>query len=126
MVYEALVVDYAGTFTDPPIAAVVAVARARGLRTALLSNAERVPEGLPDVFDAVVVSGEVGVGKPDARVYRLVARELGTTPQRCVFVDDVARYVRAAAAVGMTGVHHRDVESTVEELEVLLGVALRQ
>ncbi|EWC58180.1 HAD-superfamily hydrolase subfamily IA, variant 3 [Actinokineospora spheciospongiae] len=121
MEYGALLVDYAGTFTDAGMARVVADARARGLRTALVSNADRAPAGLPDLFDAVVTSGEVGTGKPHPEVYRIAAARLGVAPRRCVFVDDVAEYVRGAAAVGMTGVHHRSVESTVEELAVLLG-----
>lgn len=125
MRYEALVVDYAGVFTDPAIVEVVKAARAHGLKTALLSNADRTPYGLPDLFDAVIVSGEVGAAKPNRAVYDLVAAALGTTPDRCVFVDDIARYVHGAAAAGMTGVHHRTVESTVDELEILLGFALR-
>ncbi|CRK59703.1 HAD-superfamily hydrolase subfamily IA, variant 3 [Alloactinosynnema sp. L-07] len=118
--YEALVVDYAGVFTEPAIVEVVRAARRSGLRTALLSNADRRPL-VPDLFDVVVVSGEVGVAKPNKAVYDLVAERLGTTPDRCVFVDDIARYVRGAAAAGMTGVHHITVESTVDELEILLG-----
>ncbi|MGW5052906.1 HAD-IA family hydrolase [Actinokineospora sp. NPDC004072] len=120
--YEALVVDYAGTFTDPPIEAAVRTARDRGLRTALLSNADHVPHGLPGLFDAVVVSGEVGYGKPDRRIYELAAHRIRVAPSRCVYVDDVASYVRGAVAAGMTGVHHTAAESTVEELAVLLGL----
>ncbi|UVS81731.1 Alpha-D-glucose-1-phosphate phosphatase YihX [Actinokineospora sp. UTMC 2448] len=120
--YEALVVDYAGTYTDPGVAAVVDVVRANGLRVALLSNADYVPRGLPAVFDAVVVSGEVGFGKPDPRIYELAANRIRVAPSRCVYVDDVAAYVRGAVAVGMTGVHHTAVESTVEELAVLLDL----
>lgn len=119
--YEALIVDYAGTFTDPEVAAAVRAARQRGLRTALLSNADTTPAGLPPVFDAVVVSGEVGVGKPDRRVYELAARRIGVAPAACVYVDDVRAYVAGAVAVGMTGVHHTAAESTVEELAALLG-----
>ncbi|SDD21834.1 HAD family hydrolase [Actinokineospora iranica] len=125
MRYEALVVDYAGVFTEPVIRHVVALVRGQGFRTALLSNADTVPGGLPDVFDAVVVSGEVGIAKPAAGVFTLTAERLGTTTDKCVFVDDVAAYVRGAAAAGMTGVHHRAVETTVDELEILLGVSLR-
>ncbi|MGH3858737.1 HAD-IA family hydrolase [Actinokineospora sp.] len=122
MRYEALVVDYAGVFTDPAIVDVVRSARAKGLRTALLSNADRRPYGLPDLFDAVIVSGEVGVAKPNPAIYELAAKSLATTPDRCVFIDDVARYVRGAAEAGMTGIHHRAVESTMDELAVLLDL----
>ncbi|MDQ3402716.1 MAG: HAD-IA family hydrolase [Actinomycetota bacterium] len=120
MRYEALVVDYAGVFTEPGVAAIVDAVRRRGLRTALLSNADSVPAGLPDVFDVVIVSGVVGVAKPAIEIYLLAAAELGTTTDKCVFIDDHAPYVRAAARAGMTGVCHRSVESTVDELEILL------
>ncbi|SER84197.1 HAD-IA family hydrolase [Actinokineospora terrae] len=120
---KALVVDYAGVFTDDGMPEVVATMRARGIKTALLSNADAVPAGLPDVFDAVVVSGVAGVAKPDEAIYRHAAQLLGVGPGDCVFVDDVARYVRGAVQVGMVGVHHRDLESTVDELAVLFGLA---
>ncbi|GLZ38468.1 HAD-IA family hydrolase [Actinokineospora sp. NBRC 105648] len=123
--YTALIVDYAGVFTDKGIPNIVAAARTRGFKTALLSNADRVPPGLPDVFDAVVVSGEAGVAKPDPEIFRITAARLGTPVRQCVFVDDVAGYVRGAAQAGMTGVHHRDLDSTVDELTTLLGVDLR-
>ncbi|WP_235926395.1 HAD-IA family hydrolase [Actinokineospora pegani] len=119
--YEALVVDYAGTFTDEGMAEVVADARGRGLKTALLSNADHRPRGLPDVFDAVVVSGEVGVAKPDKGIYLHAARVLGVDPSRCVFIDDVPGYVRGAVLAGMTGIRHTSTQSTLDELAVLRG-----
>ena len=135
--YDALVVDDAGVLSgvrDDDAAAMQAVLRAvrgLGLRTALLSNAGgcgRPPrqEGRwPELFDAVVLSGVAGVAKPDAEAFLLVAERLGVPPARCVFVDDLRRNVLGAVATGMTGVHHLSVETTVEELEILLGVPLR-
>ncbi len=122
--FEALLVDYAGVFTDPGIRAVVARVRAHGIKTALVSNADFVPPGLPDVFDTVVVSGEVGVAKPDPAIFALTAARLGVAAAACVFVDDVAGYARGAVAAGMTGVCHHRLESTVEELGVLFGLDL--
>ncbi|GAA2963545.1 HAD-IA family hydrolase [Actinokineospora diospyrosa] len=120
---EALLVDYAGVFTDEGMPEVVARMRALGLKTALLSNADSVPAALPDVFDAVVVSGAVGVAKPEPGIYHDTASRLQVAPQQCVFVDDVADYVRGAVRVGMVGVHHRDLQSTVEELVILFDLA---
>ncbi|MFC5290992.1 HAD-IA family hydrolase [Actinokineospora guangxiensis] len=120
--YQALIVDYAGTYTDPEIAEAVEAARVKGFRTALLSNADRTPGGLPEVFDAVVVSGEVGFGKPDERIYELAARRIGVDAAACVYVDDIRAFVLGAVAVGMTGVHHTSPEATAEELSALLGL----
>ena len=103
-------------------------ARAHGLRTALLSNSWGT-EGYPrerwdEMFDAVVISGEVGLRKPQPEIYRYTADQLGVVPQACVFVDDLAHNVRGATAVGMAGIHHSDAPTTIRELEALFGRTL--
>lgn len=127
-----LIVDYSGVLTDPgesgtgrsPLLDLVRNAREAGIRTALLSNADAFdhrthqPEWA-ELFDAVVLSGAVGVAKPDPQVYLLAARELRLRPGRCVFVDDLRANVDGAVKVGMVGVQHRSVTSTVDELGVL-------
>ncbi len=77
-------------------------------RLALLSNdiAEwslylRQKHGLDDWFDAVVVSGDVGVKKPDPAIYRLLLDRLGQEPGDCVFIDDRERFLAAAQNLGM-------------------------
>ena len=130
--YDAVVVDDVGVLSgvrDDEAAAMTDVLRrlrAAGLRTGLLSNAGGCgrPEW-PDLFDAVVLSGLAGVAKPDAAAYELVAQRLGVPTRRCVFVDDLRRNVLGAVAAGMTGVHHRVPDTTLEELEVLTGLPLR-
>lgn len=109
----------------PQMGEVVRRARLAGLRTALLSNSwgNAYPrEGWEGLFDAVVISGEVGLRKPEPEIFHLTAGRLGLPPGTCVFVDDSVVNVRAAAAVGMVGVHHRSVESTVDELESIFGL----
>ena len=126
MTVRALVLDDQGVMSgaEPGMADVVRRARAAGLRTALLSNAEGGTHPYGDLFDAAVLSGEAGVRKPQPEAYLLVARRLGVQPGECVVVDDLARNVRGAAAAGMTGVLHRSVAATVTELEVLTGLHL--
>jgi len=118
---------FAGFRDDEGMVGVVARARAAGLRTALLSNSwgnEYDQELLDRLFDTSVISGEVGLRKPEPEIYRLTASRLGVAPAQCVFVDDLAPNVRGAVAVGMVGVHHIDTETTVAELEALFEVAL--
>jgi putative hydrolase of the HAD superfamily len=106
----------------------VAQVRQAGLRTAVLSNAaagELPPDAGSGMFDALVVSGEVGMRKPDERIYRHVARRLDVPPSECVFIDDVRGYVMAAVAVGMVGIVHRSYEATTLELEAVLDQPLR-
>lgn len=100
-------------------------ARKAGLRTALVSNADGlIDPGLPELFDAVVLSGVVGVAKPSPEIYRLTARRLEIEAEDCVMVDDLRRNVDGAVEAGMVGLHHRDVESTVTELVALFGLEI--
>jgi epoxide hydrolase-like predicted phosphatase len=113
---------------EPAMHAVVRRARASGLRTALLSNSwgntyDRT--GWDEMFDAVVISGEVGMRKPEARIFRHTAELLSVGTTECVLVDDLPWNVDGARATGMDAVLHRgDVPETVAELERLLGVPL--
>ncbi|HEX2051002.1 MAG TPA: HAD family phosphatase [Actinomycetota bacterium] len=113
---------------DPAMEAAVRAARAAGLRTALLSNswgAELYPrDGFGRLFDVVVISGEVGMRKPERAIFLLAAERLGVEPAACVFVDDTPEHLRGAQDVGMTTVLHRTPAQTIAELEALLGVAL--
>jgi len=118
---------FAGFREAPGMLGVLRKARVHGLRTALLSNswgADYDRDGWDELFDAVVISGEVGLRKPEPEIFLLTARRLGLPPEQCVFVDDLAVNVRGATKVGMVGVHHTDLESTVDELEALFGVPL--
>jgi putative hydrolase of the HAD superfamily len=120
-----LLLDYAGVLDEPGMDAVARTVRGAGVRTAVVSNADRLADpALPDAFDAVVLSGVVGYAKPDAEIYRLAARRLGLEPGECVFVDDLRRNVDGAVAAGMVGIHHSDIESTVMELQALFDLEL--
>jgi FMN phosphatase YigB (HAD superfamily) len=99
-----------------------------GVRTALLSNSwgNAYPEELWDgLFDAVVISGRVGMRKPEARIYGHTVELLGLEPQECVMVDDLPHNVEGAVAAGMAAVRHTDLDRTAAELEPLLGLSLR-
>ncbi|MCW2904619.1 MAG: HAD-superfamily hydrolase, subfamily variant 3 [Streptosporangiaceae bacterium] len=102
-------------------------ARANGVRTGLVSNSwgNDYPRELwHELFDCVVISSEVGIRKPDERIFQHALEQLGLPPQECVFIDDIQHNVRAAEAIGMVGLHHTEVTATVTRLEELLGVSL--
>jgi putative hydrolase of the HAD superfamily len=103
-------------------------ARAAGIRTGLVSNsmgAGRYDRAtFPELFDGVVISGEVGMHKPQPEIFLLGAERAGVAPEQCVFVDDLRENCDGAQAVGMTTVLHRGAETTLPELERLLGVEL--
>jgi putative hydrolase of the HAD superfamily len=103
-------------------------ARSLGLRTALLSNSwgEHYPEHLwIGAFDAVVISGRVGMRKPDHEIFRRTAELLQLEAGQCVMVDDAQINIRGAVDVGMVGVLFRGYNETVDELEALFELSLR-
>lgn len=102
-------------------------ARAGGVRTCLLSNSwgNTYPrEMFDEIFDAVVISSEVRLRKPDPAIFHHALDLIGLLPEECAFVDDIEYNVRAAEELGIAGVHYQDVESTLARLEELLGVPL--
>jgi HAD superfamily hydrolase (TIGR01509 family) len=97
-------------------------------RTGLLSNAwsnlrEALDQrwGILDAFDEVIISAEVGLAKPDPRIYRLAVERLGVQPERAAFVDDVLVNVEAARRVGLHGVHFRSAAQAQADVEAWLA-----
>ena len=101
-------------------------ARSAGYRTALCSNSwgtRLYPrDRLDPIFDVLVISGEVGLRKPDPAIFELTTTKLGVAPADCVFVDDHPGHLAPALELGMTTVLHRAPETTIPEVEGLLGL----
>ncbi|MBT2210745.1 HAD family phosphatase [Actinomadura sp. NEAU-AAG7] len=105
-----------------PMYAALRTVRAAGSRVALLSNSwgNDYPRDLfADLFDAVVISSEVGMRKPDEQIFRHALELLGLDPTECVFIDDIDHNIRAATTLGMLGIHHTSTDATVAELRDL-------
>jgi putative hydrolase of the HAD superfamily len=111
----------------PDMSGLVRRARAAGLRTGLLSNSwgnDYPRDGWDEMFDVVVISGEVGMRKPEPGIFEHALDLLGTRAAETVFVDDLRHNVDAAVSLGMVGVHHRTYDQTLLELEALFGIPL--
>jgi putative hydrolase of the HAD superfamily len=121
---------FAGATLEPSMVAAVRAARLAGVHTGLISNSwgtARYPrELLGELFAGIVISGEIGMRKPAARIYELGAEAIGRDPAQCVFVDDLPFNLPPAAELGMATVHHTSPDSTIPELERLLGITLRE
>jgi putative hydrolase of the HAD superfamily len=119
---------FGGVRADERMLAAVRKARAAGLRTGLISNsmggASYDRALFPELFDGVVISGDVGLHKPQPEIFLLGAERTGVAPEECVFVDDLRENCEGAEAVGMTAVLHRGADTTLPELERLLRVGL--
>jgi len=107
---------------EPGTVQLLAELHAGGTRVALLSNAgfdfsdpfRHSP--MSAYFEAMFVSAELGLIKPDPEIYRVTARELGIALEQMVFIDNKKINVDAAVALGVTG----HVFTTVAELRTFL------
>ena len=61
---------------------------------------------LAELFEGVVLSGDVGLRKPAPRIYELGAEAIALPPARCVFVDDLPFNLPPAQELGMATIHH--------------------
>ena len=102
---------FAGLAPETSMIEAVKSVRAAGIPTGLISNSwgtgiyERAPM---QIFDATVISGDVGMHKPEPDIYLLGAERIGVPAAACAFVDDLRENVAGAEAVGMLGILHRE------------------
>jgi putative hydrolase of the HAD superfamily len=119
---------FAGMKPLEPMVEAVRRIRASDLLTGLVSNSWSTSHYdrklLAELFDAVVISAEVHLHKPQPEIYRLAAERLEVEPEQCVFVDDLKENCEGAEAVGMTAIRHRNPAGTIARLAELTGLAL--
>jgi len=107
----------------------------RGLRgsvpIALVSNAwpdtraRLARDGMLDLADEFVLSGEVGYAKPHPRIFGIALERLGATPADALFVDDTPGHVAAARALGISGHVHTGTPSTIAAIRDFLSLTQR-
>ncbi len=73
-----------------------------------------------DAFDVMVISAEVGVLKPEPRIYQVALEKLGLDARESAFVDDTIGNIEAAGHLGMRGILFRNQEQARREVETLL------
>jgi len=118
---------FAATALDPAMLALFRRLHAAGIPTGLLSNSwgDGYPrEMFPDLFDAVVISAEVGMRKPEPRIFRHAADLLGLDPRECIFIDDIEANITASQDAGFTGILHTSAPQTQRQVAELLGIEL--
>jgi FMN phosphatase YigB (HAD superfamily) len=99
-------------------------------QTALLSNAwldlrDAITDEwkIADAFDHVTISAEVGMAKPDPRIYSLPLEGLSVSPDHAVFIDDFMVNIRAAQGVGLHTIHFEGPEQAMQDLDDLLAIS---
>jgi len=100
------------------------------VRLGLLSNAfsdlrQVITEvwGFSDVFETLVISAEVGIMKPDARIYHLALDRLAVRPDEAVFIDDFPRNVAGSQALGIPTILFQNRQQAWQELQAWLAQA---
>jgi putative hydrolase of the HAD superfamily len=118
---------------EPRMVDVARRARAAGIKVAMLSNSFGLTPYNPYAelgmwegeWDAIVLSEQIGVRKPDPRIYLHTLDRLQLSGEECVFVDDHAVNLPPAEALGIHTIHHTDAAATVAQLHTLYGFTPR-
>lgn len=87
-------------------------------------QAERVADAMSR-FEVVIESSKVGLRKPDPRIYQLACSEMGIEPGRAAYLDDLGINCKPARTLGMATVKVGDPDVALDELEAIVGFALR-
>ena len=111
-----------------PTAELIKELKEQGYRLLVLSNMSKeyieFLRKMPvfDYFDEQVISCEIGLGKPDRRIYEYLIEHCGVEPSETIFIDDRKENVDAAAEVGLATMHfdRYDAESSCRELRNLI------
>ena len=97
-------------------------------RTGILSNSfvgarerEQVAYGFGDLCDLIIYSHEVGMAKPDRRIYALTCERLSVRPEELIFLDDAVACVAAAREHGIHGILYRDNAQAIAAIEAQLA-----
>lgn len=119
---------FLGVRREPVMVEAVRRLRAAGVCTVLVSNswggAAYEDEVIQLLFDHRVVSGEVGLRKPDAAIYEHALELAGLDPAAAVFIDDLPLNCEGARAVGIDAIHHVEPADTIRALETRFGIGL--
>jgi len=114
---------WGGDFRDDELMDYIRSLRER-YKTGLLSNAFSNMRyyltqvlNISDAFDEMVISAEVGLIKPDPRIYQLILQRLDVDNQEAVFIDDFLRNVEGARQINMHAIHFRNPQQALSELE---------
>jgi len=118
---------FSGDRLDQELVEFIRALRPR-LRTGLLTNAFGSARHdlthrwkIADAFDAIIVSAEEGVIKPDPGIYRVALERLAVAPEETLFIDDVEENVVGARAVGMQALRFESAAQAMEEVSRRTG-----
>ena len=83
-----------------------------------------VKQKFDDVFDAMIISAEVGLMKPDPRIFELALEKLGVTAPESIFLDDFKAHVDGARELGIHAIQFGAHDQAIDELEKMLAAGM--
>jgi epoxide hydrolase-like predicted phosphatase len=116
---------FAGDIVDRTLVEYIRSLRPRH-KTGLISNAWGdlrnfiVREKFDDAFDKMIISAEVGAMKPEPKIFQIALQQFGVKPEEAVFVDDFYVNIQGCEKVGIRGIHFKDPETALQQLNELL------
>ncbi len=75
-----------------------------------------------EYFDGIIISAEVGVMKPDSKIYYLALESVGVKPEEALFIDDFIENIEGAKQVGLQTIHFTNPEIVQQQLAKVTGV----
>ena len=117
--------EYLGTL-NAPLAAYFSSLRPR-YQTALLSNSfvgarsrEQERYQFAEMTDLIIYSHEVGIAKPERRIYELTCERLGVQPAEMIFLDDHQRAIAAARECGIHAILFQETAQAIADIDACL------
>ncbi len=117
--------EYLGTL-NVPLATYFSSLRPR-YQTALLSNSfvgararEQERYHFAEMSDLIIYSHEVGIAKPERRIFELTCERLGVHPEEIIFLDDVEQHVLAARSIGIHAILFQETTQAIADIEARL------
>ena len=98
------------------------------VQTGLISNAWSglrefiTREKIMEVFDTVVISAEVGLVKPSAKIFDIALEQAKVRAKEAIFVDDMKANIEACEKVGMKGILFKDPQEALDQLNRLMKI----
>lgn len=76
---------------------------------------------LRQVFDAIVVSSDLGITKPDPRIYKEMLARLEVDPAEVIYIDDLILHVEGAKKLGIHAIRYEDFVSCKRAIDKILS-----
>ena len=75
---------------------------------------------IDDAFNEIFISAEIGIAKPDVRIYEYALEKLNIVPEEALFIDDFIENIETARNLGMQGIHFQESSTVMAKLQELL------